>query len=87
MLLKDASRDTAHAAVSREWVFIHEWFAGWRWERHQSGTLVSESLHSFETKDECVADANRNGRGTRKAAAHVTLRQRASNDEATELAA
>lgn len=36
---------------------VHEWFAGWRWERYLEGKLVSESRDSFETREQCLADA------------------------------
>jgi hypothetical protein len=36
---------------------IHEWFAGWRWERWFRGVLRDESLRSFETKEDCASDA------------------------------
>jgi len=46
------------------WRFVHEWFAGWRWEHHRDGALLAESLQNFETREECVADATRHGHGT-----------------------
>ena len=47
--------------LDSEWRFLHEWFAGWRWECHCDGVLLTESLQNFETREECVADANRHG--------------------------
>jgi hypothetical protein len=52
-----------------EWRFLHEWFAGWRWECHRDGVLLTESLQSFETREECVADARRHGHHARESGA------------------
>ncbi|MDB5905448.1 MAG: hypothetical protein JWM26_4326 [Betaproteobacteria bacterium] len=49
-----------------EWRVIHEWFAGWRWEHHHAGELVDESLQSFETREQCTADAARYRSGNRE---------------------
>ena len=37
---------------------VYEWFAGWRWEYHRAGALVSESLESFDSREQCLVDAN-----------------------------
>jgi hypothetical protein len=42
--------------------FHYEWFAGWRWEQWRKGILIAESLQSFETRADCVADARANRR-------------------------
>jgi hypothetical protein len=54
----DGSRGEERAQGPDEWLFYYDWFAGWRWERHRGGALVAESLYSFETKDDCMRDAD-----------------------------
>jgi hypothetical protein len=44
-----------------EWVFLYEWFAGWRWEHHRDGRLQDEGLESYATVRECVANAGTRG--------------------------
>ena len=38
---------------------LYEWYAGWRWEQCRRGLVVDECLRSFETEEECRADALR----------------------------
>jgi hypothetical protein len=65
-----------------EWRVIHEWFAGWRWEYHHAGELVDESLQSFETREQCAADAARHRSGNREVPSSVPADQ--SPEYATE---
>ena len=44
-----------------EWVFFHDLSGGWRWEHRRAGNTVEESVRSFDTRDECLGDAERNG--------------------------
>src|SRR5688572_12087681 len=55
----DSPRAATHAG--HEWLFTHDWFAGWRWEHHCNGVLSDESLDSFETLEECAAHASQHG--------------------------
>ena len=48
-----------------EWLFYYDWFAGWRWEWHRNGGLIAESPHSFESKDDCMRDADEHRRHRR----------------------
>ena len=58
-----AAADVGTPAEGRdEWLFYYDWFAGWRWERHRNGGLIAESLQSFETKDDCMRDADQQRR-------------------------
>lgn len=57
MVLKNSSR-SRRDAVPDGCRILHEWFAGWRWEQYHHGVLVHESLQSFATEEECVADAD-----------------------------
>ena len=77
MNLKDPPRHAMHDADD-EWLFVYEWFAGWRWEHHQRGTLVSESLESFQSEEECVANASLYGYAP--AVGRHTLAQEAEQD-------
>jgi hypothetical protein len=52
--------------LDSEWRFLHEWFAGWRWECHRDGVLLTESLQNFETREECEADAKQHGHAGRE---------------------
>ena len=45
------------APAADEWLLTHEWFAGWRWEHYRHGQLADECLESYETLQECVANA------------------------------
>ena len=36
---------------------VYEWFAGWRWELWRDGSLLDESLRSFEHQEDCAYDA------------------------------
>jgi hypothetical protein len=47
----------AQPALREEWRFVYEWFSGLRWEHYRGKELVQESLHNFETEEECRADA------------------------------
>ena len=49
------------AAAGDEWVFVYEWFAGWRWEHYRRGGLHNETLESYETVRECVRHASLHG--------------------------
>jgi hypothetical protein len=69
-------------AAGDEWRVIHEWFAGWRWEHHHAGELVDESLQSFETREQCTADAERRVSGQRDVSA-----DRSREHEAEQIAA
>jgi hypothetical protein len=48
-------------ATGDEWVFVYEWFAGWRWEHYREGSLQDEALESYATVRECVANAATRG--------------------------
>ena len=62
MTQKFASRE-GRPAVRDGRRIVYEWFAGWRWEHYQHGTLLDESLQSFQTEQECIADADRHEPG------------------------
>ncbi|MEN3355244.1 MAG: hypothetical protein V7640_3402 [Betaproteobacteria bacterium] len=43
------------------WNFYCGVFGGWRWEQHEDGQFVDESRYGFDTRAECVEDAERHG--------------------------
>lgn len=57
-VVDDTLRGEERAPGRDEWLFYYDWFAGWRWERHRGGALVAESPQSFESKDDCMRDAD-----------------------------
>ena len=50
-----------HTPEGDQWVFVYEWFAGWRWERYRGDDLQDEALESYQTVEECVAHAGAHG--------------------------
>jgi hypothetical protein len=44
-----------------EWAFFPDPGGGWRWEQRRRGKLIERSARSFEGRDECLNDAERNG--------------------------
>lgn len=62
MIVRSLVTKKPASTCENECRIIHEWFAGWRWERYGDGALIDESPLSFETRDQCVADANRSRR-------------------------
>lgn len=57
-------------ATGDEWVFLYEWFAGWRWERYRDDRLHEETLDSYETFGQCVASASARGYRSRRGLVH-----------------
>jgi hypothetical protein len=66
---------------------FYEWYAGWRWEHHRAGELVDESRLSFETREECIVDANRHRARAEQAVAGVPANEPSHEHERTQLAA
>ncbi len=45
-----------------KWVLFHGLFGTWGWERLDAeGTVVAESMHEFETQEDCLDDARVHG--------------------------
>jgi hypothetical protein len=76
-------RKSPHAPqpARNEYRLFYEWYAGWRWEHHCAGLLVDESWHSFETREECVADANRHRSIAEEAVARVPANEASHRHE------
>jgi hypothetical protein len=47
--------------IPDEWVFFHDLVRDWRWEQRRGGQVLQESSRGFTNRDECLADAERNG--------------------------
>jgi hypothetical protein len=59
--LSRGSKFVCRTAAGDEWVFLYEWFAGWRWEHYCAGSLHDETLESYETIGDCMANATARG--------------------------
>jgi hypothetical protein len=70
-----------------EFRLFYAWFAGWRWEQHCAGELVAESRNSFETREECIADANRHRIHAEEAVAGSAANETSHKREPAQLAA
>ena len=84
-MLRLHNAPTRAIELSGEFRFVYEWFAGWRWECHRNGELLAESLQSFESREECVADAKR--RASRRAVASGPVSPQDRHRDLGELAA
>ena len=60
-----AAQHAQEADHGRDESLYYDWFAGWRWEQHRNGGLLAESPQSFETKDDCMRDADEHRRHRR----------------------
>jgi hypothetical protein len=45
----------------REWVFFRNFGGCWCWEVRENGSMVRECARDFPTREQCIADAARNG--------------------------
>ena len=43
------------------WIVFHDLNRGWQWQRFDATGLIEAQGDGFETRNECIEDANRHG--------------------------
>jgi hypothetical protein len=44
-----------------EWVFFRDSNERWRWRHRRGDAILQEASRGFDTRDDCIADAEHNG--------------------------